>query len=97
MPQNHGFVKLVVTLIGVANESELVQAERVLADNQIPHFCWIEPDFDLGFTSIATGPISGAARQCLSHYRLWKEFVHPSPSGLAAASKSAYACSTHAG
>ena len=58
-------------LIGVPNAASLIRVEKKLQQNQIPHYSWKEPDFDLGFTAIATGPISGIKRQALSNYRLY--------------------------
>ncbi len=64
-----------IVLIGVPNVEELRKAAEILAYNQIPHWEWTEPDFDYGFTAIATAPIEGRQRLCLAHYKLWKEFA----------------------
>lgn len=60
-----------IVLIGVPDLPALQRAERKLADNGIPHVSWHEPDNDLGFTSIATIPITAEEKKCLSSFRLW--------------------------
>lgn len=60
-----------IVLIGVPDLAALQRAERKLADNGIPHVSWHEPDNDLGFTSIATIPLSTEEKKCLSNFRLW--------------------------
>lgn len=32
----------------------------------------MEPDYDFGFTAIATGPLDDQQRKSLSNYRLWR-------------------------
>lgn len=87
-----------IALIGVDDLVELQAASQLLSDLQVPHHNWCEPDWDLGFTSITTAPISGAQRAALAHYKTWRpQFVHPSPSGLAAHSNCAYVGSNPAG
>lgn len=86
-----------IVLIGVPDEAELRKASVILSGNQIPHWEWTEPDFNLGFTAIATAPIQGAQRLCLAHYRLWKEFDHPWPNCKAAPSKGVHAGASPAG
>jgi hypothetical protein len=49
--------------------------ERVLAKlkaNQIQHFAWTEPDYDMGMTAIVTIPLDEKRKQCLANYRLLK-------------------------
>lgn len=64
-----------MVLIGVADICALEAVSELLAANQIPQWIWHEPDFNFGFTSIATAPIRGAQRQCLAHFRTWKSQV----------------------
>lgn len=73
-----------IVLIGVPDIEALNAACRLLSENQIPHWSWTDPDFDFGFASIATAPISGLARQCLAHYRLWKEEFTDARGGIRA-------------
>lgn len=61
-----------IVAIGVPDQAGLEEACAILSANQIPHWRWEEPDFDYGFTAIATAPISGDQRLCLAHYSLWK-------------------------
>ena len=58
-------------LIGVADEAALQRVEAKLVAHQIPHYSWTEPDEDLGFTAIATAPISGEQRNTLRNYRVY--------------------------
>ena len=46
--------------------------EKKLADNAIDHVSWEEPDYDMGFTAIATVPLTGEQKLPLANYRLWK-------------------------
>ena len=62
-----------VVYIGVPDVFALQKVLRKLEDNQITHYCWHEPDNNLGFTAIATEAISGEKRKILSNYRLWKD------------------------
>lgn len=77
-----------IVLIGVPDVAALKRACHKLSDNQIPHWSWIEPDGDLGFTAIATAPIEGGQRKCLENYRLWKSERTGSSIGRAADSNS---------
>jgi hypothetical protein len=77
-----------IVLIGVPDVDALKAVCQLLSDNQIPHWSWTEPDFDLGFTSITTAAISGDQRRCLAHFRLWREeFIRPWPNCKAVPSK----------
>ena len=49
----------------------LESAVAELAVAGIPHVEWTEPDFDMGFTSIATVPLSREQKAPLAHYPLW--------------------------
>jgi hypothetical protein len=60
-----------IVLIGVPDIVGLQRVERKLADNGIPHVSWHEPDGDMGFTAIATIPLTAEEKKCLSNYRLW--------------------------
>ena len=66
-----------IVMIGVPNEAALRRACVKMTASQIPHWEWTEPDFDLGFTSICTAPITGEQRACLANYRLWKPVYSP--------------------
>ena len=60
-----------IVLIGVPNERSLSRVKEKLASSNVGYFCWTEPDYDLGFTAIATTPLAKDEKQFLSHYRLW--------------------------
>lgn len=47
------------------------RVQTKLVQNQIPHFAWEEPDFDLGFTSITTVPLDFEQKQVLKNYRVY--------------------------
>jgi hypothetical protein len=58
-------------LIGLPNVKSLEKAAYYLRANNVPHVEWHEPDFDLGFTSIATAPIRGNEREIFKKYRVY--------------------------
>ena len=60
-----------IVMIGLPNVAALQRAEVKLRANGIPHYPWHEPDNDMGFTSIATAPISGEQRKVLQNYRVY--------------------------
>lgn len=64
-----------IILIGVPNKAALERAQRKLAQHAIPHCAWVEPDMDLGFTSIATIPLDCIQKQVLANYRLWSPML----------------------
>jgi hypothetical protein len=49
----------------------LKRVQTKLNLHQIPHFPWVEPDLDLGFTTIATIPLTYEQKQALRNYRLY--------------------------
>ena len=61
-----------IILIGVPSEKALRKVREKLDTNAIGYQSWVEPDMDLGFTAIATEPLSREQKAALSHYRLWK-------------------------
>lgn len=61
-----------IIVIGVPNISALNRVLRKLEEHQILHYCWKEPDYNFGFTALATEPISGSKREVLGNYRLLK-------------------------
>lgn len=58
--------------IGVPNQASLLKTLKKIKANQIPHTPFHEPDFDYGFTAIATAPISGSIRDVFYNYRTLK-------------------------
>lgn len=57
--------------IGVPDLNALKRVQAKLNVNQVPHYAWVEPDFDLGFTAIATIPLDEEQKKVLSNYRLY--------------------------
>ena len=68
-PQGEGIPNIV--LIGVPDVNALNRVLAKLQAAQIPHYCWTEPDNDMGFTAIATAAVGEGQKQVLRHYRLW--------------------------
>jgi hypothetical protein len=60
-----------IVLVGMPNVAALRRVSKKLEVNQIPHYDWIEPDHDFGFTAIATAPIWGEQREALKNYRVY--------------------------
>lgn len=60
-----------IVTIGVPDVAALKRVRDKLVQNQIPHFAWTEPDFDLGFTSITTIPLDFEQKQVLKNYRVY--------------------------
>jgi hypothetical protein len=61
-----------MVLIGVPDEKALLKVQTKLNKHQIEHHTWSEPDFDFGFTAIATVPLTESEKLPLSTYRLWR-------------------------
>ena len=62
-----------IVCIGVPDTKALMEVQKRLARYQIPHYSWVEPDFDFGFTSICTTPIEGKQRRVMKKYRLYND------------------------
>lgn len=71
-----------IVLIGLPNKQSLERTLKKLKDNQIPHYAWSEPDYEFGFTSICTAPISGETRDCLRKYQVYSPGTEQSASLL---------------
>jgi hypothetical protein len=68
-----------IILIGVPDVPALNRAKAKLIAHGIDHSEWVEPDMDLGFTAMATVPLSVEEKIPLAHYRLWRPMI---PSSL---------------
>lgn len=68
-----------IIAIGVPDKPALERVLAKLKANQIPHYAWHEPDYDYGFTSIATVPLTVEQKQVLENYRLWKHSCIDTP------------------
>ena len=64
-----------IVLIGLPNLKALQKARGKLIEAGIEHSEWTEPDFDLGFTSMATEPLDAEKKQVLANYRLWRPMI----------------------
>jgi hypothetical protein len=60
-----------IIVVGLPNIAALRRAETKLRSNGIPHYAWSEPDYDFGFTAIATAPLHGEQRKVLANYRVY--------------------------
>ncbi len=61
-----------IVLIGTPTQAGLERIRQKLVAHDIEHVCWNEPDFDVGFTSISTIPLTADQRAPLSNYCLWR-------------------------
>jgi hypothetical protein len=62
-----------VVYIGVPDVPALLRVKAKLEKHQIPKYCYEEPDYDYGFTAIATAPLDDEQRRPLRNYQVWKE------------------------
>lgn len=60
-----------IVLVGVPDVKALERVTKKLEQGQIPHYRYIEPDGNMGFTAITTAPISGEQREVLRNYRVY--------------------------
>lgn len=60
-----------IVMVGVPDVKALNRVRDKMAKHQIPHYAWVEPDNDLGFTSITTAPLREDKRQFLRNYRVY--------------------------
>jgi len=62
-----------LVMIGVKDEEELFDVERLLSENDIKFTKFFEPDNDMGYSSICTEALSNRnKRSVLSKFKLWK-------------------------
>jgi hypothetical protein len=58
-------------VIGVPDQKALLRVVTKLQDHNIDHQQFIEPDFDIGLSAVATVPLNEEQRGVLRNYRLW--------------------------
>ena len=58
-------------LFGVRNEAELLKASERIGINGVDHCMFYEPDYDTGYTAIATEPLYGEQRAIMRKYDLY--------------------------
>lgn len=61
-----------LVLIGVPDQAALERVREKLRCSEIAYVSWEEPDYDYGFTAIATEPVMEEEKGIFAHYRLWK-------------------------
>ena len=61
-----------IVLIGAKNEQELHKIAKHLSRHEIEFEMFFEPDYDTGYTAIATQPLYGDQRKCLRKYQLFQ-------------------------
>lgn len=69
-PKLQGMPSLVV--IGVPHPRSLGKVVRKMAEHQIWHYLWTDPDTDYGPTALATYPLTVEQKTAMVDYRLWK-------------------------
>ena len=69
-----------LVLIGVPNEKGLRKAKAKLEAAGIEYVAWEEPDYDYGFTALATAPLDRSKKEVLANYRLWQSPMIPGSS-----------------
>lgn len=63
-----------IVLIGVPDKAALEGVSRKCAEFQIAHHIFFEPDFQYGYTAIATEIVEGEKRLAFAEYDSWKQF-----------------------
>jgi len=58
-------------LFGVKDESELLKASERIGILGVDHCMFYEPDYDTGYTAIATEPLYGIQRDVMRKYDLY--------------------------
>ena len=58
-------------LFGVKDEAELLKASTRIGIDNVDHCMFYEPDFDTGYTAIATEPLYGEERNVMRKYNLY--------------------------
>ena len=64
-----------VIVIGLPDVAALNRAKSKLDKERIAYYAWHEPDFDYGFTALATVPLTPERKTVLKHYRLYSPVV----------------------
>lgn len=62
-----------IVLIGTKNQAELRETAEYLERHGIEFEMFFEPDYDTGYTAIATRPLFGKERRPLKRFQLLKE------------------------
>lgn len=62
-----------MALMGASDERELMKIAKHLDANGIRYRMFYEPDYDTGYTAIATEPLAGEQRKPLRRYSLLRD------------------------
>lgn len=62
-----------LVLLGIASQDRLLEAAAKIDLAGYPYAIFFEPDDDLGFSAICTGPLAGQSRRLFKQYSLWNE------------------------
>jgi len=60
-------------VLEVPDRAALEAAAQRLSSLGIDHHLFFEPDFDMGYSALATRPVSGKERQIFRRWPLWRE------------------------
>lgn len=73
----HGDAVPNIVFVGVPDLAALKRVLVKLERHRIPHYNWSEPDYDFGFTAIATAALRDDDRLPLRNYRVWSHTPVP--------------------
>lgn len=73
----HGDAVPNIIFVGVPDLAALNRVRVKLERHRIAHYNWNEPDYDFGFTSIATVALQDEEREPLRNYRVWSHSPVP--------------------
>jgi hypothetical protein len=67
-----------LVLLAVSSQARLLDTASKIDLTGHPYVIFFEPDHDLGFTAICTGPLAGKLRRLFRRYPLWTSEDDPS-------------------
>jgi hypothetical protein len=59
-------------LLDAKDKNHLMQIAQYLDENEIEHHMFFEPDYDMGYTSICSEPVSLEKRHYFKKFKLYK-------------------------
>jgi hypothetical protein len=62
-----------LVLVGVPDVCALERVRAKARAAGVAHYAWEEPDYEFGFTALATAPLDGEQRKVFAHYRVWRD------------------------
>lgn len=60
-----------IVLFEVKNEEHLIATNEYLQKRGLKTYIFFEPDFDMGYTAIATEPLKGEDREVCKRFKMW--------------------------